>query len=115
MDLKGIAARVAGVCCAEGRSAESRLEALHASGLTALVGREEEFELLLRRWSRTKSGEGRIVLLSGEPGIGKSRLTATLLEHLATEPQTRLRYFCSPQLQSFRRYRRRRLSHDRRP
>src|SRR5262249_49902296 len=76
---------------------ESRFEALHASGLTALVGREEETELLLRRWSRAKSGEGQVVLLSGEAGIGKSRLTATLLESVAGEPHTRLRYFCSPQ------------------
>jgi predicted ATPase/class 3 adenylate cyclase len=97
MDLKGIAGRVRAFAALRARSVESRFEALHASGLTALVGREEEFELLLRRWSRTKSGEGQVVLLSGEPGIGKSRLTAALLEHLATEPHTRLRYFCSPQ------------------
>jgi len=76
---------------------ESRFEALHASELTPLVGREEEFELLLRRWSRATSGEGQVILLSGEAGIGKSRLTAALLERLATEPHTRLRYFCSPQ------------------
>jgi predicted ATPase len=67
------------------------------TGLTALVGREEEIELLLRRWSRAKTGEGQVVLLSGEAGIGKSRLTAALLERLATESRTRLRYFCSPQ------------------
>src|SRR5271168_4674577 len=78
-------------------SVESRFDALHAGGLTELIGREEELELLLRRWSKTKSGEGQVVLLSGEAGIGKSRLTAALLEHLATEPHTRLRYFCSPQ------------------
>jgi predicted ATPase len=78
-------------------SVESRFDALHASGLTELVGREEELELLLRRWSKAKTGEGQVVLLSGEPGIGKSRLTAALLERLATEPHTRLRYFCSPQ------------------
>ena len=53
--------------------------------------------MLLRRWSRAKTGEGQVVLLSGEPGIGKSRLTAALLEQLAGEPHTRLRYFCSPQ------------------
>jgi predicted ATPase len=76
---------------------ESRFEALHASGLTELVGREEELELLLRRWSKAKSGEGQVVLLSGEPGIGKSRLSAALMERLAPEPHTRLRYFCSPQ------------------
>ena len=78
-------------------SVESRFEALHATGLTALVGREEELELLLRRWSKAKIGEGQVVLLSGEAGIGKSRLTAALLEHLTNEPHTRLRYFCSPQ------------------
>ena len=62
-----------------------------------MVGREEELELLLRRWSKAKTGEGQVVLLSGEAGIGKSRLTAALLESVATEPHTRLRYFCSPQ------------------
>src|SRR5450631_1739389 len=76
---------------------EGRFEAMHASGLTDLVGRQEELDLLLRRWSRAKCGEGQVVLLSGEAGIGKSRLTAALLERLATEPHTRLRYFCSPQ------------------
>ncbi len=81
----------------QARSVESRFEALHASGLTALVGREEESELLLRRWAKAKTGDGQVVLLSGEPGIGKSRLTAVLLERLAVEAHTRLRYFCSPQ------------------
>jgi class 3 adenylate cyclase len=78
-------------------SAEGRFEAMHATGLTDLVGREEELELLLRRWSKAKNGEGQVVLLSGEPGIGKSRLTAALLERLAAELHTRLRTFCSPQ------------------
>ena len=78
-------------------SVESRFEALHASGLTELVGREEELEILLRRWSKAKTGEGQVVLLSGEAGIGKSRLTAALMERLQGEPHTRLRYFCSPQ------------------
>ena len=78
-------------------SVESRFDAMHATGLTELVGREEELELLLRRWSKAKSGDGQVVLLSGEPGIGKSRLTAALLERVASEPHTRLRYFCSPQ------------------
>src|SRR4030095_15042548 len=78
-------------------SVESRFEALHATSLTALVGRDEETELLLRRWSSAKSGEGQACLFSGEAGIGKSRLAAALLQRLATEPHTRLRYFCSPQ------------------
>jgi class 3 adenylate cyclase len=68
-DLKGIAGRMRAFATLRARSVESRFEALHASGLTALVGREEEFELLLRRWSRTKSGEGQVVLLSGEPAL----------------------------------------------
>jgi class 3 adenylate cyclase/predicted ATPase len=96
-DLKGIAGPVRAWAALRPSSVESRFEALHAAGLTALVGREEEIELLLRRWSRAKSGEGQIVLLSGEAGIGKSRLTAALLERVVTEPHTHLRYFCSPQ------------------
>jgi class 3 adenylate cyclase len=75
--------------------AVSRFEALR-SGETPLVGREEEVELLVRRWEQAKSGEGRVVLISGEPGIGKSRLTVVLSEHIGGEPHTRLRYFCSP-------------------
>ncbi len=73
----------------------SRFEALR-SGTTPLVGRDEELDLLLRRWQQAKSGEGRVVLVSGEPGIGKSRLTAALSQRIETEPHTRLRYFCSP-------------------
>ena len=73
----------------------SRFEALR-SGETPLVGRKEEVELLVRRWQQAKSGEGRVVLISGEPGIGKSRLTAALSEQIGTEPHIRLRYFCSP-------------------
>ncbi|MBV8575626.1 MAG: AAA family ATPase, partial [Acetobacteraceae bacterium] len=96
-DLKGIAGPVRTWAALRASSAEGRFEALHATGLTALVGREEELELLLRRWSQAKTGEGQVVLLSGEAGIGKSRLTAALLERLAAEPHTRLRYFCSPQ------------------
>ena len=96
-DLKGISGPVRAWAALRPASVESRFDALHATGLTELVGREEELELLLRRWSKAKSGEGQVVLLSGEPGIGKSRLTAALLERLADEPHTRLRYFCSPQ------------------
>jgi class 3 adenylate cyclase/tetratricopeptide (TPR) repeat protein len=96
-DLKGISGPVRAWAVLRPASVESRFEALHASGLTELVGREEELELLLRRWSKAKTGEGQVVLLSGEAGIGKSRLTAALLESIAGEPHTRLRYFCSPQ------------------
>ena len=82
-DLKGIARPVRAWAALRPASVESRFEALHASGLTALVGRDEETELLLRRWSRAKSGEGQVVLVSGEAGVGKSRLTAALLESVA--------------------------------
>jgi class 3 adenylate cyclase len=96
-DLKGISGPVRAWVAVGQSSAEGRFEAFHTSGLTELVGREEELELLLRRWSRAKTGEGQVVLLSGEAGIGKSRLTAALMERLEGEPHTRLRYFCSPQ------------------
>ena len=96
-DLTGITGSVRVWAALRTSSVESRFEALHASGLTDIVGREKELEFLLRRWSKAKSGEGQVVLMSGEAGIGKSRLIAVLLERLAGEPQTRLRYFCSPQ------------------
>ena len=96
-ELKGIAAPVRAWAPLRSSSAEGRFEALHTADLTALVGRDEEVELLMRRWARAKTGEGHVALVSGEAGIGKSRLTAALLERLATEPHTRLRYFCSPQ------------------
>jgi class 3 adenylate cyclase/tetratricopeptide (TPR) repeat protein len=96
-DLKGIAGPVRAWTALRPASVESRFDALHATGLTELVGREEELELLMRRWTKAKTGEGQVLLLSGEPGIGKSRLTAALLERVASEPHTRLRYFCSPQ------------------
>ena len=95
--LKGIAGPVQAFAVLRAGSAEGRFEALHGTSLTDLVGREEELELLLRRWSKAKTREGQVVLLSGEAGIGKSRLTAALLERLASERHTRLRYFCSPQ------------------
>jgi class 3 adenylate cyclase/tetratricopeptide (TPR) repeat protein len=96
-DLKGIAGPVRVWAALRPSSVESRFDALRAGGLTELVGRDEELELLLRRWSKANGSEGQVVLLSGEPGIGKSRLTAALMERLGDEPHTRLRYFCSPQ------------------
>jgi predicted ATPase len=66
------------------------------SGATPLVGRDEEIALLLRRWEQAKAGNGRVVLVSAEPGVGKSRLAEALAERIADEPHTRLRYFCSP-------------------
>jgi class 3 adenylate cyclase len=96
-DLKGIAASARAWVALRARSVESRFEALHTTGPTNLVGREEELELLLRRWARAQTGEGQVVLIAGEAGIGKSGLTAALMERLAGESHTRLRYFCSPQ------------------
>jgi len=94
--VKGIAAPVQAWQALRSSAAESRFEALHLTTLTPLVGREEEIELLLRRWERAKSGDGQVVLLSGEPGIGKSRLAIALQEKLQNEPHTRVRHFCSP-------------------
>ena len=87
--LKGIPAPGRAWVALRPSSEASRFEALHGTGLTALVGREEELELLKRRWSRAKAGEGQVVLLSGEAGIGKSRLTAALLEAIARPSRTR--------------------------
>jgi predicted ATPase len=74
----------------------SRFEALRGSKLIPLVGRDEEIDLLLRQWGRAKTGNGQIILVSGEAGLGKSRITAALEERLQAEPHLRLRYFCSP-------------------
>jgi predicted ATPase/class 3 adenylate cyclase len=78
---------------------ESRFEAQHQAGLTQLVGRDEELELLIRRWRQAKSGDGCVVLISGEPGIGKSRVVQAFLERLSDEQHTRIRQFCSPSQQ----------------
>jgi class 3 adenylate cyclase/tetratricopeptide (TPR) repeat protein len=96
-ELKGMSGSTRAWAALRPSSVASRFEALRGVGLTQLVGRDEEIELLLRRWSRAKRGEGQVVLISGEPGIGKSRLTAALMERLAGEPHIPLRYFCSPQ------------------
>jgi class 3 adenylate cyclase/predicted ATPase len=96
-DLKGIAAPVQVWAVLRPSSSTSRFEALHPSGMTALVGREEEYEILRRRWSKAKEGEGQAVLLSGEAGIGKSHLTVAFTERLKGERFLRIRCFCSPQ------------------
>jgi class 3 adenylate cyclase len=94
--LKGLADPVQAWQVLGASTVESRFEAQHGSALTPLVGREEELELLLRRWQQAKAGDGSVVLISGEPGIGKSRIVEALFERLKTEPYTRLRQFCSP-------------------
>jgi class 3 adenylate cyclase len=93
--LKGLPEAVPASQVLSENRAVGQFEALR-SGATPLIGRDEEMELLLRRWAQTKAGNGRVVLISAEPGVGKSRLAETLAERIATEPHTRLRYFCSP-------------------
>jgi len=94
-NLKGIAETVRAWTPLRSSSVESRFEALRTA-TTPLVGRDEEIELLMRRWTQAKTGDGNVVLISGEPGIGKSRITDAVQERLSAEPHTRLRFFCSP-------------------
>ena len=94
-DLKGMSGPVPAWAAVRPGSVESRFEALRTA-TTPLVGRDEEIELLMRRWEQAKRGDGCVVLISGEPGIGKSRIAQTVVDRLGAEPHTRLRYFCSP-------------------
>src|SRR5262249_30645318 len=96
VEVKGITGPVPAWQVLRPSAVESRFEALRGSALTSLVGRDEEIDLLLRRWARAKAGDGQVMLVSGEPGIGKSRLAVALEERLHTEPHLSLRYFCSP-------------------
>ncbi len=79
--------------------AQSRLEVTMSSGLTSLIGREQEMGLLLERWEQVKEGMGQVVLLSGEAGIGKSRLVRVVKERVGTEPHIRWESRCSPYYQ----------------
>jgi len=94
--LKGIAepARAWRVIAAS--AAEGRFEAVYRASMTTFVGRDQEIALLMERWQATKEGDGQMALLSGEAGIGKSRIMQVLREHLESEPHTRVRYQCSP-------------------
>jgi predicted ATPase len=93
--LKGFAENVPAWQVRGASAIESRFEAMRTA-MTPLVGREEEINLLIHRWEQAKRGDGQVVLISGEPGIGKSRIAHTIMERLSNESHTRLRYFCSP-------------------
>ena len=95
-DLKGFAEPIQAWRVLRESRAESRFEALHGSHLTVLVGREHEIGLLMDRWERAEEGEGQVVLLSGEPGIGKSRIVRALRECLVDRPHMSLSHYCSP-------------------
>jgi class 3 adenylate cyclase len=95
LELKGIPGRVQVWQVLKEAAVSSRFEALRSAALAPLVGRDEELELLQRRWARAKTGAGRVVMIAGESGIGKSRLVAELEERLKHEKHARLRYFCT--------------------
>ena len=94
--LKGIAEPVHAWRVVAASAVDDRFEAVHRAGLTAFVGRDQEIGLLMDRWRAAKEGDGQIALLSGEAGIGKSRIMQVLRERLDAEPHTRVRYQCSP-------------------
>jgi class 3 adenylate cyclase/predicted ATPase len=94
--LKGFAEPLAAFRVEGEGPAEGRFEALHGQRLTPLVGREQELAILLERWAWAKEGDGQVVLLAGEPGIGKSRLLRALRQELSGEPHLALSHFCSP-------------------
>ncbi|QQN63449.1 AAA family ATPase [Bradyrhizobium diazoefficiens] len=95
VEVKGFGAPVDAYRVVRPSSIESRFEAMHAA-TTPLVGREQEIALLQRRWEQAKRGDGCVVLMSGESGIGKSRIAQFLLEWTGSGPHTNLRFFCSP-------------------
>jgi class 3 adenylate cyclase/tetratricopeptide (TPR) repeat protein len=94
--LKGISQAVAAYRVREASEARSRFDAKARHGLAALVGREEETALLVRRWQQAVEGEGQVVLISGEAGLGKSRIMQGFRERAGEEIRSRVLYYCSP-------------------
>jgi hypothetical protein len=93
--LKGLGENVPAWQVLRASAVESRFEALRSTK-TPLIGRDEEIELLMRPWQEAKQGDGQVVLISGGPGIGKSRIAQAVQDRLGAEAHARLRYFCSP-------------------
>ncbi|HEY0524982.1 MAG TPA: adenylate/guanylate cyclase domain-containing protein [Stellaceae bacterium] len=96
VNLHGIGEPVTAWRVLAARAAASRFDAEHLTELTAVVGRDQEASLLLDRWDIAKSGEGQVVLLCGEAGVGKSRIAEMLRQRIAEEPHSLLLYQCSP-------------------
>ena len=94
--LKGVATPVAAFAVLAERLVESRFEARQGDRLAQMVGRDQELALLVERWRQAKAGEGQLVLLTGEAGIGKSRITRALIDAVAADAHTRINYQCSP-------------------
>ncbi|MEO1019415.1 MAG: adenylate/guanylate cyclase domain-containing protein, partial [Pseudomonadota bacterium] len=98
--LKGVASPMAIYRVVEPTGVATRLEAAAARGLSPLIGRENELKMLLGAWSLAKQGKRQLVLVEGEPGIGKSRLIRALYDLVATEAHTRNHYACAPYYQN---------------
>ncbi|MBV9051180.1 MAG: AAA family ATPase [Hyphomicrobiales bacterium] len=94
--LKGIAGEVRAYAVTGERAAQSRFEARTAGAISAMVGRDQELASMLKRWNQAKGGQGQLVLLSGEAGIGKSRVMRAMIDAVAREPHVQVSYQCSP-------------------
>jgi class 3 adenylate cyclase/predicted ATPase len=95
-ELKGVTQAIHVYRVLAAKSAGSRFEAAHSGSLTPLIGRSSELSLLLDRWKKVKEGDGQVILLSGIPGVGKSRLLHEMKSHIQHEPHILLHHQCSP-------------------
>ncbi len=95
-ELRGIAGKINAYVVTAERAAESRFEARSSGAVSAMVGRKHELALMSQRWKQARAGEGQLLLLTGEAGIGKSRITRAMIDFAAGEPHVRISYQCSP-------------------